>query len=82
MTPMEGEQLGKEHSELGAPWPDSSAQLCLGRGALQTLRAPEAPSLPGSTAKTGSNRNSRHQPSFRDVGGQHPWHVHLGSGHK
>lgn len=63
-------------------WPDSSAQLCLCRGALQTLRVTEAPSFPGSTAKTGSTRNSRHQPRFRDVGGQHPWHVHLGSGHK
>ena len=64
MTPMEEEELGKVHSELGVTWPNSSAQLCLGRGALQTLKATEAPSFPGSTAKIGSNRNGRHQPSF------------------
>lgn len=46
------EQLGKEPKELGVTWPDSSAQLCLGRGVLETLGAIEAPSFPGSTAET------------------------------
>lgn len=79
---MEGEQLGKQHCEIRVTWPDSRAQLCLGRGALQTVEAPEVPNFPGSTAKMGTNRNSRHQHGFRDVGRQWPWHGHLGSGHK
>lgn len=39
---QKGEQLGKRALQARA-WTDSSAQLCLCRGALQTLRVTEAP---------------------------------------
>lgn len=70
----------KEHSSSGMAWLQCSA-VSVQRSAPDT-EGDRSTQLSGSTAKTGSTRNSRHQPRFRGVGGTAPLAYHLGSGHK
>lgn len=72
----------RQRAPQARAWTDSSAQLCLCRGALQTLRVTEAPSFPGSTAKTGSTPETVGTSLGLEMLEDSTWHVHLGSGHK